>query len=432
MPLHDESGALALWVGSATDIDDQKKAQATLRRDRDELEALVAARTSELRRANENLQAEVAERTATESALRRSEERFRAFMNASTIVAFMKDHDNRFVYVNEAMCAAFSLPAERWQGRTLFDLFPPDVARRIDEYDAQVLAGDGTQTRIEAIPTPDGAERLWLSYKFPLRDEAGRKYLGGLAFDVSDQQRAERDLRLLADELARSNRELEQFAYVASHDLQEPLRMVVSYLQLLERRHADKLDGSALEFLAFAVDGARRMQTLINDLLDYSRVGRRARPFAPVDLDRTLDDVLRVFSVAIAESGALVHREKLPTIQGDASQLARLLQNLVGNALKFRGPQPPEISISCRNAGDEWEIAVRDNGIGIAPEHFERIFAVFQRLHARDQYEGTGIGLAVVKKIAERHGGGIRVQSTPGQGATFLWTIPKAATPRSV
>lgn len=201
--------------------------------------------------------------------------------------------------------------------------------------------------------------------------------------------------------------------------------MVVSYLQLLERRHGAHLEGDAREFIDFAVDGARRMQSLINDLLDYSRVGRRGKQFEPIDLEQVLAGVLRLLSLATEEAQAHIEHEPLPIVLGDASQVARLLQNLVANALKFRGPEPPVIRITCRDAGEAWEIAVRDNGIGIAPEHFERIFAVFQRLHSRDDYAGTGIGLAVVKKIAELHGGHIRVQSTPGQGAAFIWSVPK-------
>lgn len=201
--------------------------------------------------------------------------------------------------------------------------------------------------------------------------------------------------------------------------------MVVSYLQLLERRHGAKLEGDAREFIDFAVDGARRMQSLINDLLDYSRLGRRGKPFEPVDLNQVLAQVQRVLAIAIEESGARIEHEPLPTVAGDAGQLGRLLQNLLANALKFRGQDAPLIQIGCRDAGQAWEISVRDNGIGIAPEHFERIFAVFQRLHSREEYAGTGIGLAIVKKIVERHSGHIRVHSTPGHGAQFVCTLPK-------
>ena len=265
----------------------------------------------------------------------------------------------------------------------------------------------------------------WLSFKFPLRDGNGLKYLGTIAIDVSEQKRAERALEQLSQELLRSNRELERFAYVASHDLQEPLRMVISYLQLLGKRYGSQLNSDAQEFIGFAVDGSLRMRDLIHDLLDYSRVGRQEHDFEIVDGERTLDAALSNLAVAIRESGARIERDALPEVQGDLSQLTRLWQNILANALKFRGDKVPHLQIRCRDAGEMWEWSVRDNGIGIAPAHHERIFSVFQRLHGRQEFPGTGIGLAIVQKIVERHGGQMRVTSEVGQGTTFFWTLPK-------
>jgi PAS domain S-box-containing protein len=425
-PIRNAAGQVEMWVGSAIDIDDQKKAEATLRRDRDEMERLVNERTGELSRANVELQAEINERRQTEIALRDSEERFRAFMNSSTFIAFMKNSQGRYAYLNEPFCHRFHIKPDQWLGKTVFDVLPQDVARRMDEMDQQVLVSDQEQTTssYDTLLLPEG-EVTWLTFRFPLRDARGSKYLAGVAFDVSEQQRSARALEEATQELRRSNADLEQFAYVASHDLQEPLRMVASYLQLLERRYASSLDANAHEFIGYAVDGARRMQSLINDLLDYSRLGRRDREFAPVDLDSVLDGALANLSVAIAEAGAQVRRDSLPVVLGDASQLARLFQNLLANAIKFRGERAPEILVECRDRGAEWELQVRDNGIGIAAQHHERIFAVFQRLHSREEYQGTGIGLAIVKKIVERHGGNIRVESEAGQGSAFIWTVPK-------
>jgi signal transduction histidine kinase/DNA-binding LacI/PurR family transcriptional regulator len=232
-------------------------------------------------------------------------------------------------------------------------------------------------------------------------------------------------------ELARSNAELEHFAYVASHDLQEPLRMVKSYLQLIKRRYVGQLDEDADEFIAFAVDGAGRMQALINDLLQYSRVTTRGKPFAPTDCAAVLDHALTNLKVAIEESGAVVSHDDLPTVPADDVQLTQLFQNLIGNATKFHKPDTrPEVHVGAERRSDEWLFSVQDNGIGIDPKHFERIFLIFQRLHSREEYEGTGIGLAVCKRIVERHGGHIWVESEPGKGATFRFTIPvKGETP---
>jgi len=253
----------------------------------------------------------------------------------------------------------------------------------------------------------------------------------GLVGAALERQRADRELRASLEalrdanaELARSNRELEQFAYVASHDLQEPLRMVSSYLQLLARRYRGKLDEDGEEFMRFALDGARRGQQLINDLLAFSRVGTRRRELRPTDCERVLEAALQSLEVAARESGATISHGPLPTVMGDGPQLSLVLQNLVGNALKFRGPDLPRVNVTAERQGGEWVLAVEDNGLGIAPEYFDRIFLIFQRLHTREEYPGTGIGLAIAKRIVERHGGRIWVESAPGRGSTFRFSIP--------
>lgn len=227
-----------------------------------------------------------------------------------------------------------------------------------------------------------------------------------------------------SDELALSNAELEQFAYVASHDLQEPLRTVVSYVQLLARRYQGKLDPDADEFIDFAVDGAKRMQLLIADLLTYSRVGRQERAMGAVDLGVVFRHVVANLLPAIDESGAEITSDALPEVHGDASELEQLLQNLLSNAIKFRGAAAPHIHVGATRAGGTWTISISDNGIGIDAEYHERIFVVFQRLHTRAQYPGSGVGLAICKKIVERHGGHIGVESSPGRGASFSFTMP--------
>jgi signal transduction histidine kinase len=227
-----------------------------------------------------------------------------------------------------------------------------------------------------------------------------------------------------AEELRRSNTDLEQFAYVASHDLQEPLRMVTGYSQLLAKRYGDRLDQKAKEYIGFAVDGAKRMQGLIEDLLTYSRAGSRGEAFAWTECEAVLDRALAGLQVVIEECGARVTHDPLPTVMGDEFQLGQLFQNLLGNALKYRDSKPPQVHVSCKQETEQWTFAVQDNGIGIEPQYRERIFQIFQRLHTREEYEGSGIGLAICKKIVERHGGKIWVESELGKGATFYFTIP--------
>ena len=242
--------------------------------------------------------------------------------------------------------------------------------------------------------------------------------------ELAGRGRAEEKLKLALADLGRSNKDLEQFAYVASHDLQEPLRMVSSYTQLLARRYRGQLDAAASEFIAYAVDGANRMQKLIDDLLAYSRVGTRATAFQPADCTAVLDRVLANLKAAIETSGTVVTHGPLPAVVHDNLLLVQLFQNLIGNAIKFRVEKPPRIHVSAEQKGEEWVFAVRDNGIGIDPQHAERIFTIFQRLHTAEEYPGTGIGLAICKKIVERRGGRIWVESQPGIGSTFYFTIP--------
>ncbi|MDB6137421.1 MAG: hypothetical protein JWO94_493 [Verrucomicrobiaceae bacterium] len=246
-----------------------------------------------------------------------------------------------------------------------------------------------------------------------------------LAFECEEKGKRADELIAINAELARSNAELEQFAYVATHDLQEPLRAVASCVQLLQKRCEGLLDERAGEFISHAVDGTKRMHTLINELLAYSRISTHCKDFASVDCEAVLDAALANLTVAIVEGGAIVTRDALPAVNGDPTQLTQLFQNLVGNALKFRGTQPTKIHIGVELKHGEWWFSVADNGIGMESQYFERVFQVFQRLHTRKEYQGTGIGLAICKKVAERHGGRIWVESVFGKGATFSFTIPE-------
>ncbi len=240
--------------------------------------------------------------------------------------------------------------------------------------------------------------------------------------EISDRKRTEEKLKQTMADFARSNAELEQFAYVASHDLQEPLLTITSFAQLLAKHYKGKLDKDADEFIDYIVDGGTRLQSMINDLLMYSRVGTRGKPFELTDCEMIFDQAVANLKAAIEESGAVVTHDPLPTLMADSSQMVQVFQNLISNAIKFRSKETPRIHISTEQKGNDWVFSVRDNGIGIAPEFFETIFMIFQRLHS--EYPGTGMGLAICKKIVERHGGRIWVESEVGKGSTFYFTIP--------
>ena len=245
------------------------------------------------------------------------------------------------------------------------------------------------------------------------------------ARDISELKVAENNLKLKIEELTRSNAELEQFAYISSHDLQEPLRMIASYLQLLERKYKGKLDAKADKYIHFSVDGATRMQNLIDDILDFSRVTTRAKELKPTDLEPIYKEVLSNLKVSIDENKAIISHDPLPVVMADKTQISQVFQNLINNAIKFRSKDQPKINISVKKEENQWIFAVHDNGIGINPKHSDRIFEVFKRLHKKREYTGTGIGLAICKKIIERHGGHIWVESELGKGSIFYFTLPK-------
>ncbi len=355
--------------------------------------------------------------------IRAAEERLRTVVTNAPIVLWASDREGKFTLSEGKGLEPQGLKPGELVGQSVFELYrdvPP-----IPADNRRALNGESFTATVEV------AGLVFDTHYSPMRDASGQVIgVTGVSIDITERKRAEEKLEALAADLERSNRELERFAYVASHDLQEPLRMVTSYLQLIERRYSDRLDGDAREFMGYAVDGANRMKALINDLLAYSRVGTRGKPFGAVDCETILAQATANLQIAIEESAAVVTHDPLPAVTGDAGQLAQLLQNLIGNAIKFHGAAPPRIHIAARQTFEVsetskvWELSVRDNGIGIDPRYFDRIFAIFQRLHTRDEYPGTGIGLAMCKKIVERHGGRIWVESQPGQGATFYFTIP--------
>jgi signal transduction histidine kinase len=263
------------------------------------------------------------------------------------------------------------------------------------------------------------------TFALALSPVASAGYVNIYGYDITDRRRAEEGLKRAMADLERSNRELEQFAYVASHDLQEPLRMVASYTQLLAQRYQGQLDEKAKKYIDYAVDGAVRMQRLITDLLTYSRAKAPTGSVAAIDSHAVLGEALRNLQPAIQESLALVTSDALPTVRADVTQLSQVFQNLIANAIKFHAADAPRVHVSVDDLGHEWRFSVRDNGIGIEGQYAQRVFGIFQRLHTRQEYPGTGIGLAVCKRIVESHGGRIWVESELGKGSVFFFTVKK-------
>jgi PAS domain S-box-containing protein len=351
---------------------------------------------------------------------KRAEARFRVAVEASPHGVLMVDTVGRVVLVNRELERLFGYKREELLGHPVEMLVPiharthhPSLrsAFHVNPQSRAMGAGrdlfgrrkDGTE-----IPLEIGLN--------PIETDEGTFVLASVV-DISPRKHAEEELR-------RSNEELERFAYVASHDLQEPLRTVTSYMQLLSRRYRNSLDGEAGEFIDFAVNGAKRMQNLIEDLLTFSRVGTRGGVMMPTDAGAVFDAAVLSLQAAAKESHASITHDPLPSVLADAGQLEQLLTNLLGNALKFHGNEPSHVHVSARREGRHWCFSIRDNGIGIDSQFLDRIFVIFQRLHGREEYAGTGIGLAICKKIVERHGGKIWVDSAPGLGATFFFTLP--------
>lgn len=451
--LWDASGDIVRMVGSYTDITDRKQADEELKRQnlRSQLFAEITLKIRESLQIDEILQTTVTE--------------VQKLLQADRVLIFQIEPDGSGTVVQEAVLPGWPVIL----GRNIFD--PCFKEEYIERYrQGRVSAMEDVETAhiqpchreflqqfaikanlVVPILVREGiwglllahqcaAPRRWNNFETELLKQLANQI--GIA--LSQAQLLEKESQQ-SQELARSNAELEQFAYVASHDLQEPLRMVTSYLQLLERRYKSQLDANADQFINYAVDGARRMQTLINDLLNYSRVSTRGQPFISVNCSVVLEQAIANLQIAIEDSKAIVTHDPLPEVMADATQLIQVFQNLIGNAIKFCRHQQPRIHIGVAKPDanpdgeslnvipsvDEWLFWVRDNGIGLESQYTERIFIIFQRLHGRDKYPGTGIGLAICKKIIERHGGRIWVESKLGEGSTFYFTIPNRAGKRS-
>ena len=340
----------------------------------------------------------------------------RAGSEASADVAQTAEEFTQLVRKNsyDVILADYKLP--NWNG-----MESVEVLRR-EGLDVPVIVVSGAlgePTAVECIK--QGAADYVLKDRLARLPESVRRALR--------EKKLREEHKQAQEELARSNRDLEQFAYVASHDLQEPLRMVATYTQLLAERYKGKLDGDADKYIHYAVDGALRMQKLVQDLLAFSRVGRQGLTLSSTDCNTVLQAGLKNLEAAIQESGAVVQHDQLPVVMADSSQLVQVFQNLIGNAIKFRGSEPPVIHVNAAAKGKEWVFAVADNGIGIAPEHAEDVFVIFRRLHTHAEYPGSGIGLSICKKIIEQHRGRIWVESELGRGSTFKFTLPIKAIP---
>lgn len=371
---------------------------------------------------------DITEIKQAQNKIKESEELFKALLNNAPLPIFYKDINGKYIGCNEEFEKFMGLPESEIVGRTVYDIAPKELADLYKEKDTELFKKGGTQIYEWKAKTKDGSVRNIIYHKAAMYDYLGNTTgLIGAIVDVTDIKRYEKILEIKQSELERSNRDLEQFSYTVSHDLQEPLRMVASFTGLLKSKYLESLPGDALKYIDFTVDGAKRMQEMIHGLLSYSRISTQANPFEITDLKEPIDTALKNLSLKIRESSAVINVKinGLPKVYADNSQLSSVFLNLISNAIKFRKPDG-EIIIDISAAENEnglVEITVQDNGIGIDKKHFENIFLIFHRLHSQDKYPGTGIGLSVCKKIIERHGGTIRVESEQGKGTTFYFTL---------
>jgi PAS domain S-box-containing protein len=368
-------------------------------------------------------------RKQAEEEIKDNEKRFRELIESLPQLFWTTRVDGPCDYLSKQWIEYTGIPeAEQLGYRWLEQLHPDDKERTVSEWMEKVKTGDSFDIEFR-IRRNDGEYHWFKTRAVPMHDAEGNiiKWFGSNT-DFDDIKKAEERLYKLNSDLERSNKELEQFAYVASHDLQEPLRMISSFTQLLYKRYNDKLDKDANEFIEYIVDGADRMQRLIQDLLSFSRITTRGGNFTQADTHQALGEAILNLQILIKESGAIITNENLPVVFADYSQVVQLFQNFIGNSIKFRSEESPHIHISSKLINDELVFSVKDNGIGIDPMYFDRIFVIFQRLNAGKQYPGTGIGLAICHRIVQRHEGKIWVESLLGKGSVFHFTLKNKET----
>lgn len=401
---YNKKPALLLHV---RDISDRLKAQNLMHKINVELESKVRERTADLQEMNKSLQL--------------SEQLYRQIArNIPRSAIFVFDNELRYVLAEGNLIGFISLEREHIEGKSIYELFSKEQLQEVEHI---------YKWTIEGISGSYDFEQNNFSYQInylPIRSDEGEIIYGMLmVVDITDLKKIQQKLESQATDLKRSNEELERFAYVASHDLQGPLRTISSYLQLLESRYSDKLQGDAKEFINYSVAGAKRMQRLIQDLLNYSRINTRPKAFTEVNLNEVMQVVIKNIESNVEASGAELRVDTLPTVVGDSNQLMQLFQNLIDNAIKFVKDRKPLVLVNVEDHKNEWLFVIRDNGIGIQQEFKEKIFQIFQRLHAETDFPGTGIGLAICKKIAHLHGGDIWFESEPEHGTAFFFSISK-------
>lgn len=407
----DKQGAVSFLIAIIQDITEKKRTEATLLEHQQNLERRVEERTRSLHDRN------------TELAQSR-EEYAELYENAPDMYCTVAIHNLTITQCNQTIVNRLGRTKSELLGQSVCVLYPPEQASTARIYFAGIVSSGLVKETEQHLCCAEGSLVEAILTVSPTLDDQGQmREIKCCWVDISAQKRIEKRLAHLAQELSRSNEELQQFAYVASHDLQEPLRMIASYTQLLNESYGDQLDDRAKKFLSYAQEGAGRMQDLIEDLLAYSRVATRGTEPEIVALDRAYSRALANLSEVVTATGATITYDPLPQLRGDLSQLTQLLQNLVGNALKFHGPEPPRIHVGVEQRDGQVVFSVRDNGIGIDPRYASKIFTIFQRLHTRAEFPGTGIGLAICKRIVERHNGRIWFESVPGQSTTFFFTL---------
>lgn len=352
-----------------------------------------------------------------EAAYQRVHSQLQAIMDHSTAPITMVEPPNRYLMVNPAAAAILGRTVEEINGKAFHDILPPHIADQFTQRIHTIIESQEPLT-IEDTLIVNGSDRVFMTQSFPIFLPGGKPYaVAGVSTDITERKQTEEALRT-------SNVELERFAHAVSHDLQEPLRTISGFLNLLQKRYAGQLDAKADQFINYAVEGAGRMKEMIDALLDLSRVARRGNPFEPTDCNDLLHEVLSALGATLEERGANVTYVDLPTVNADRVQLGQVFQNLISNAVKFQIRPDPQVRISAERRDNNWIFAVEDNGIGMDEEGIRYLFEPFQRLHTREEYPGTGMGLALCRRIVQRHGGQIWVESTPGEGSTFFFTLP--------
>lgn len=370
---------------------------------------------------------DIGERKRMEQALRNREEYFRLLTEKSSDVISILDTNGMILYASPSAELILGYEPSAIIGKNVFELIHPDDRQSVIDILEYAISNPGKSLTIECRIQHKGGS--WRYLESVGRNLFHEPVVSGILVnsrDITDRKQAEHELEKKTEELKRSNAELEQFAAAASHDMREPLRTITGFLKLLSKRYKGKLDEKADEYIDFTVDSVNRMDMLLKEMVELSRLGAKPQRLKPVNCTVVLEKAIHDLRSAIEESSAEITYDLLPTVVANESQIARLFQNLIGNSIKFRSEEKLRIHVSAEQRDNEWVFSFRDNGIGIDPQFFKRIFVVFQRLHTRDEYEGTGIGLALCKKIVELHGGRIRVESEPGKGSVFYFSLPVA------